>query len=193
MLLNPGRAGRDGHLAVGLVAGGADIQRGTPDVGGAHLLDHVHLVGVDGDGHLVRGRLDLGQHVAGVVAQPLGDVAFGFRGEGDRATDLQDHVRAGFADAGDQFIGEGQTLGALAIGFATMHVEHGGTGVVAVDGLLDLRLERYRDVFREVGRLPFRTVGRGGDDQFLHVFDKQRTIDEVHGVFLGLAVLCLLY
>ncbi|MCY1558704.1 hypothetical protein D9M68_956620 [compost metagenome] len=66
-----------------------------------------------------------------------------------------------------------------------MHVEHAGAGVVAVDGLLDLRIQGDRDVLGEVGRLPFRTVRGGGDDQFLHVFDKQRTIDKVHGVILS--------
>ncbi|MNQ78578.1 hypothetical protein D3C85_934930 [compost metagenome] len=123
--------------------------------------------------------------MAGVVAQPFGDFAVAFRGEGDGAADLQDHLRAGLADAGHQLVGERQALGALAVGFATVHVEHAGAGVVAVDGLLDLRIQGDRDVLEEVGRLPFRPVGSGGDDQFLHVFDKQRTIDKVHGVILS--------
>ena len=59
-----------------------------------------------------------------------------------------------------------------------------GAGVVAVDRLLDLRLHRHRNVFREVGRNPFRTVGRSGDDELVLVLGEQGSVEEVHGVSL---------
>jgi hypothetical protein len=179
MRLALSRAGRDRHLAVGMGQGRIG-QRGAGHVRGRHLLDDVHLVGVDGDRHLVGRRLQLGQHVAGVVGQPLGGFALAFRGERDRAAYLQDHLRAGLADAGQQLIELGQALGALAVLFAHVHVQHGGAGVVAVHRLLDLRVHGHRDVLGEIGRHPLGPVGRGGDDQLLHVLDEQRSIDEVH-------------
>ncbi|MDT4851550.1 hypothetical protein FQZ97_857340 [compost metagenome] len=186
VFLDPGRTGWDGHFLVGLEHHRV-FQRGAANVGGGHLLADVHLVGVDGDGHLIRGRSQLGQHVAGVVGQPLGDVAVGFRGEGNRAADLEDHPRAGLTDTRQQFIELGQALGALAVFLTYVDVQDGRAGVVAVHGFLDLRAHADRDVFREIGRQPLRAIGRGGNDQLFHVFDKQRTIDEVHGLLLGSA------
>ena len=76
---------------------------------------------VSSDSHLAAGAVGLGR-------------------EGDRAADLDDHVRHGLAHAGDQLVELGQALAALAVEFAHVQVQHGGAGVVAVDRLLDLLL-----------------------------------------------------
>jgi hypothetical protein len=141
MLLDPARGRGDDHLAVGLVVGGLGHRR-AGDVVDLHLLHDVHLRGVDGDGDLVRLGIELGQHVARVVGQPLGVRAFSLGREGDRAADLDDQVRHGLAHAGDQLIELGQALGALAIEFAHVQVQDRGARVVAVHGLLDLRFHR---------------------------------------------------
>ena len=83
---------------------------------------------------------ELGEHVARVVAQPLGRLALAFRRERDRAADLDDQFGHACADAGDQFVELRQALAALAVELAHVQVQHGRAGVVAVDGLLDLRL-----------------------------------------------------
>ena len=58
------------------------------------------------------------------------------------------------AHAGDQLVELRQALAALAVEFAHMQVQHGGAGVVAIDGLLDLLLHRDRDVLGKVGGQP---------------------------------------
>jgi hypothetical protein len=126
-------------------------------------------------------RVEVGQHVAGVVGQPLGGRAVGFRRERDRAADLDHHVGHGLAHAGDQLVELGQPLGALAVEFSHVQVQHGGTGVVAVDRLLHLLFHRHRNVLREVGGDPLGAVRRSGDDQLVLVLGEQRAVEEVHG------------
>ncbi|MCY1444102.1 hypothetical protein D9M71_605520 [compost metagenome] len=118
--------------------------------------------------------------MAGVVGQPLGRLALVFRGEGDRAADLDDHVRHRLAHAGDQLVELGQALGALAVQFAHVQVQYGGAGFVAVDGLLHLLLHGHRNVFREVFRHPLGAVGRHGDDDLFLVLGVQRIVEELH-------------
>ena len=110
--------------------------------------------------------------------------AFGLGREGDRAADLDDHVRHGLAHAGDQLVELGQALGALAVELAHVQVQHRGAGVVAVHRLLDLGFHGDRDVFREVGGNPFGAVRRGGDNELFLVFGEQGSVEKVHGVFL---------
>ena len=81
---------------------------------------------VSSDSHLALGAVGLGR-------------------EGDRAADLDDHVRHGLAHAGDQLVELGQALGALAVELAHVQVQHGGARVVAVHRLLDLRFHRDRE------------------------------------------------
>jgi hypothetical protein len=50
--------------------------------------------------------------------------AVGFGREGDRAADLDDHVRHRGAHAGDQLVELGQALAALAVELAHMQVQH---------------------------------------------------------------------
>ena len=128
--------------------------------------------------------VELGQHVARVVGQPLGVGAFGLGREGDRAADLDDHVRHGLAHAGDQLVELGQALGALAVELAHVQVQHRGAGVVAVHRLLDLGFHRDRDVLREVGGNPLGAVRRGGDDQLVLVLGEEGAVEEVHVVSL---------
>jgi hypothetical protein len=179
VLLHPLRTGRNRHLAIGAIHGRLG-HRGAREIRLAHLLDDVHLVRVDGDRDLVRPRLQLGEHVASVIRQPLGDFTFCLRGEGDRAADLQDQLRNAGADAREQLVEFRQALGALAVLFAYVDVHDSGAGVVAVDCLLDLRRHRYWDVLREVRGHPFRAVRRRGDDQFLLVFGEQRAVEKIH-------------
>jgi hypothetical protein len=51
--------------------------------------------------------------------------------ERDRAADLDDHVGDGLAHAGDQLVEFGEALGAFAVEFAYVQVQHGGARVVA--------------------------------------------------------------
>ncbi|MNQ93791.1 hypothetical protein D3C85_1092730 [compost metagenome] len=111
VLGHPGRTGRDRHLAVGRLQGRV-LQGGARQVFRVEQLHDVHLGGVDGDRDLIRLRRQLGQHVAGVVRQPLGRLPLAFRREGDGAADLDDHVRHRLAHPGDQFVELGQALGA---------------------------------------------------------------------------------
>ncbi|MCY1365861.1 hypothetical protein D9M69_527320 [compost metagenome] len=111
--------------------------------------------------------------MAGVVGQPLGGFALALGGEGNGAADLDDHVRHRFTHAGDQLVELGQVLGAGAVQFADVQVEHGGAGLVAINGLLNLFVHGHRDVFGEVGRHPLGAIGRHGDDHFFHVFRVQ--------------------
>ena len=128
--------------------------------------------------------VELGEHVTRVVGQPLGGGAFRFRREGDRAAHLQDHVGHGHAKPLKQLVELGQTLGALAVEFAHMHVQHGGAGVVAVDRLLHLLVDRHRDVLGEVGRHPFGPVRGHCDHELVLVLGKERSIEEIHRLVL---------
>ncbi len=172
VFLDQAGAGGNDHLAIGLVVLRLGHGR-AGDVRELHLLDHVHLGRIDRDRHLIRLGVEFGQHVAGVVLQPLGGGAVGLGREGDRAADLDDHVRHRLAHAGDQFIEHGQALGALAVQLAHMQVQHGGAGVVAVDRLLHLLIHGDGNVFRKIRRDPLGTIGRCGDDQLVLVFGKQ--------------------
>ena len=104
--------------------------------------------------------IELGQHVPGVVGEPLRVRAFTFGGEGDRSADLQDHVRHRLAQSGEQLVELRQPLGALAVELADVDVQHGGAGLVAVHRLLDVLVHRQRQVLAEVVQLPLRAVRR---------------------------------
>jgi hypothetical protein len=91
VLLDPARPGRDDHLAVRGPSRRLG-QRGAGVIGRLHLLDNIHLHGVDRHRDLVRLRRQLGEHVPGVVRQPLCRPALALRREGDRAADLQHHI-----------------------------------------------------------------------------------------------------
>jgi hypothetical protein len=127
-------------------------------------------------GDLVRLRIELGQHVARVVGQPLGLGAVGLGREGDRAADLDDHVRHGLAHAGDQLVELGQALGALAVELAHVQVQHGGARVVAVHRLLHLSFHRDGNVLGKVRRHPLGAIRRGSDDELFLVFGEQRSV-----------------
>jgi hypothetical protein len=118
------------------------LARGADEVGVFRVIGDVHLRGVDGDRDLVGHGVELGQHVARVVRQPLGGLALALGGEGDGAADLDDHLRHGLAHARDQLVELGQPLAALAVQLAHMQVQHGGAGVVAIHRLLDLLIHR---------------------------------------------------
>ena len=169
----------NGHLAVGLLIGRIRKGRVRDIVCGQQLAD-VHLVGVDRDRHLVRLRRELREHVARVVAEPLGRLAVGLGRERNRAADLQDHVGNRIAQAGKQFVEHRHALGALAVRLAHMDVQERCAGVVAVDRLLDLLVHRHRDV-AGVGGNPFGAVRRDLDDQGLLVFGKEGVVEELHG------------
>ncbi|MNK97264.1 hypothetical protein D3C87_1175850 [compost metagenome] len=190
VLLDPFRAGRNGHLAIGAKALGR-AHAGTGNVGLEHLLDGVHLVAVDRNRHLIGLGRELGKHVPCIVREPFGDIAIIFRGEGDRAADLDDHVRHGFAHAGDQLVEHGQTLGALAVQLAHMQVQHRGPGVVAVDGHLNVFFHGDWNFFREVRWNPGRCKRRGGNDQFLLVFGVHGSVKKVHVCLQSVVVFML--
>ena len=180
VLLGPARLRRHRHFLVG-VEDRRVFHRGALEVLVLPVLHHVHLRGVDGHGDLVGLGVELGQHVARVVGEPLGGRAFGFGREADRAAHLDDHLGHRVAHAGDQLVELGQALAALAVEFAHVQVQHGGAGVVAVHRLLDLLLHRDRDVLGKVGGHPRRRVGRGRDDQGLLVLGIEGAVEEVHG------------
>ncbi|MCY1240411.1 hypothetical protein D9M72_532580 [compost metagenome] len=180
MLFDPAGIGGHRHVLVGVEE--RDVfARGAPEVSVFRMIGDVHLRGIDRHRDLVRRGIEVGEHVAGVVRQPLGCLPVILRREGDRAAHLDDHVGHRGAHAGNQLVELGQALGALAVQFPHMQVQHGGAGVVAVHGLLDLCLHGDRNVFREIGRQPAGGVRCGRDDQRLLVFGKEVAIEEVHG------------
>ncbi len=180
VLLYPPRLRRYCHFLVGVEDGGIRARR-APEIRIFGLIGDVHLRGVDGHRDLVRRRFQLGKHVAGIVSQPLGGLAFVLGGEGDGTANLNDHFRHRLAHAGDQFVEHGQALAAPAIEFAHMQMQHRGPRVVAVHRLLDLVFHRDRDVLRKVSRQPTRCIGRSRNDQRLLVFGKKVAVEEIHG------------
>lgn len=116
--------------------------------------------GADRDRDLVGLGVDRGQHVAGVIAQPLGLVVALGR-EGDRPAELQDHPGHGLAQPGDLGAVLVEVLGDVAgLGITYVHVQHRRPGVVAVHRLLDLLIPGDRDVLREIVGHPHRPIGR---------------------------------
>ncbi|MNI57614.1 hypothetical protein D3C73_1126860 [compost metagenome] len=158
------------------------VQRRALQVLRIQQFHDVHLGGVDGDRHLIRFGRQFGQHVAGVVRQPLGRFAFAFRSKGNRTTDLDDHVRHRFTHTGNQFVELGQALGPLAIELAHMQVQHGRASFVAVDRLLHLLVHGQRDVFGKVLRHPLGAVWGHGDHHLFHGFRVQGIVEELHGL-----------
>ena len=137
--------------------------------------------GAGGDRHAVGLRVQLGQHVARVVVQPLGFGAIGVRREGDRTAHLQDHLRHGLAQHAEELVVLVEVRRALAgLRVAHVHVQHRRAGVVAVDRRLHLLLPAEGKVLH-VARQPLGAEGRRGDDRRLHVFGEERVIGEVHG------------
>lgn len=168
----------DDHVPVRrVVVGLGDGRPGEVVVG--HDLDDVHLAGVDGDRHLVGPRVEFGQQVAGVVAEPLRLGALVLGGERDGSADLQDHVRDGLAQPPDEFVELGHALGAVPVQFTHVDVQDGGTGVVAVHGGLDVLVHGEGEVVGVAGE-PLGAVGSDLDHQLLLVLGQQGVIEEVH-------------
>src|SRR5256885_6793211 len=63
-----------------------------------------------------------------------------------------------------------------------MQVQHGGAGVVAVHGLLDLLVQGHGDLAGKVRGQPRGRIGSGRDDQGLLVFGEQVAVEKVHGM-----------
>ncbi|MNP62967.1 hypothetical protein D3C76_1583100 [compost metagenome] len=80
VLFDPGRASRNGHFAVGDLFHRIS-ERGAGHVSIGQRLNDVELIRIDGQGHLIRLRCQLRQHVAGIIGQPLGDLALRLGGE----------------------------------------------------------------------------------------------------------------
>ncbi|MCY1424859.1 hypothetical protein D9M71_406260 [compost metagenome] len=155
------------------------FEDGALDVVFGQQLADVHLAGVDGDGDLVGLGIEFGEHVAGVVVQPLRCFPFAFRGKRDRAADLQHHLWHGLAQQAKHFVELAQALGAFAGFFADMHMQHRGASVVAVDGFLDLLIHAHRDIVG-IGGGPLRTVGSHLNHQFFLVFREQTVVKKMH-------------
>ncbi|KEH10765.1 hypothetical protein GY15_30235 [Delftia sp. 670] len=187
MLLGPAGLGGHGHLLVGVEDGGI-LARGAPEVRVLGLLRHVHLRGIDGHRDLVGHGLQLGQHVARVVGQPLGGRAVRLGSKADRSAHLDDHLGHTRTHAGDQLVELRQTLAAFAVQLAHMQVQHGGAGVVAVHGLLDLLVHGHGNVFGEIAGQPARRIGGRRDDQGLLVFGEQVAVEKIHGTLRWVGV-----
>ena len=175
-----GRRRVDDHAAPGRLDLGV-VEMRSPRVAGQEGLGDVPQRRAGGDGHAIRLGRDLGQHVPGVVVEPLGLGVFGMGREGDRAADLQDHLGNGRPQIGHEAIVVVEVARSLArLGVADMDVQHRGAGIVAIDRGLDLLVPAQRQVL-DVARQPFRAVRRCRDDQRLHVLGEERVIGEVHG------------
>jgi hypothetical protein len=61
-----------------------------------------------------------------------------------------------------------------------MDVQHGCTGIVAIDRLLDLVSEGNRNVFGEVSRQLLRPIRRDLNHELLLVFREQGIVKEMH-------------
>lgn len=94
--------------------------------------------------------IELGEHVAGVIGQPFRVGAFTFGSKRDRSADLQDHVRHRLAQSGQQFVELRKPLAAFAVELADVDVQDGGTGLVAVDGLLHVLFDGQREILGKV-------------------------------------------
>ncbi|MDT4851138.1 hypothetical protein FQZ97_853090 [compost metagenome] len=117
--------------------------------------------------------------MARVVAQPFRISALTLRREGDRTADLQQHVGDRLAQARQHLVEHRQSLAALAIRLAHMHMQHGGASVPAVDCLLHLFVHADRNVVGVAGQ-EFRTVGGDLDHQRLLVFWQKRVVEKMH-------------
>ena len=133
-------------------------------------------------------RVELGEHVPGVVLEPLGVRAVALGRERDRAADLQDHLRHGLAQPAQQLVEHREPLGALAVELTDVDVQHRGAGVPAVHRLLDVLVHGQREVLGEVGRLPLGAVRRGGDDQRVLDLGEEGVVVEVHRCLLRVGV-----
>ncbi|MNT25123.1 hypothetical protein D3C72_1606280 [compost metagenome] len=174
VLLDKTGARGNEHLAEGFIQGRSGARRARQVLRRLEL-HHVHLVRVDRNGDLVWPGIELRQHVARIVVEPLCRRPFTLRREGNRAADLQDHFRHGFAQPAQQLVEHGQPLRALAVGLAHVHVQHGGAGVIAVDRQLDLLVHRHGDIVG-VARQVLGTVWRHLDDQLILVLWQQGVV-----------------
>ena len=179
VFLGPAWLCRHGHFLVGIEHGRVS-HRGACIVAGVELFEHVHLRGVDSHRHLVGLGVQLGQHVTGVVGQPLGGSTVCLGGKADGAAHLNNHLRHAGTHASDQLVELGQALAATAIEFTHMQVQHLGASVEAINGLLNLVFHGDGDFTGEVIRHPRRCVGSGRDDQGLLVFGTQVAVEKVH-------------
>jgi len=121
-----------GGLHLGIVHMGAfDIvrQKGLCDVPECRPSRH---------GDEFRLRVQLREHVARVVIEPLGLGILRMWRERDRPAHLEDHFRHCLLEASDEvvvLVEVGRTLAGLRI--AHVHVQHRGAGIVAIDCSLD--------------------------------------------------------
>ena len=120
--------------------------------------------------------------MAGVIRQPLRLGALAFGSEGDRASNLEDHVGDPRADHSEQLVELGKALRPLAVELAHVEVKHGGACIIAVDRLLGLLLHGQWKVFRKIRNLPFGTVGRNRNDQLVLVFREQGIVEKLHTI-----------
>ena len=131
VLLDPGRTGGNGHFAVGgITLWGAQAGAGQrrPDICSTTFI----WFAVDGDGHLVGLRRQFGEHVAGVVGQPLGDFAIAFRAKEIEPPTcrIMSGTRARMPAISS--LNLDRRLEPFAVEFANVNVNDRGAGVVAI-------------------------------------------------------------